>query len=166
MCLATATLSGQVNANAQAPVVVSNTSVERSAGGFKVSYAVTNWSLKTVVAYVTVVSFFDANGNVASRTTRTRMMGFDPSGKKLLPGETNGEHTRHVHLRPDGTPLGTKVSVDYVLFEDGSSWGPDTTKRSVEVQATLRGWELARAHFKRLLKEKGVQSVIEDLNRY
>jgi hypothetical protein len=57
----------------------------------------------------------------------------------------------------------TQISVDYVLFVDGSGWGPDTTHHSLELQGVIRGSKLVRAILKRKLQTEGPEAVLEAL---
>jgi hypothetical protein len=56
------------------------------------------------------------------------------------------------------------LSIDFVEFIDGTTWGPDVA-RSRERLAGLRyGAQRTARHFRRILKEQGPQAVVEAMN--
>jgi hypothetical protein len=71
-------------------------------------------------------------------------------------------------MKPDAeklTAATARVSVDYVVFEDKSSWGPDTEKMGPAIRAEINGARAERARLKRLLREGGSGKVVDDLQR-
>jgi len=58
-----------------------------------------------------------------------------------------------------------KMTVDYVVFEDKSSWGPDTQTLGRAINAEISGARAERRRLKTLLKQHGAQKVVEELER-
>jgi hypothetical protein len=48
------------------------------------------------------------------------------------------------------------LAVDYVLFEDGTAWGPDELKLAARIAGTRQGWHSAYAHLRSILNKQGV----------
>jgi len=133
-------------------------------GGQQVAH-VTNASAKKVQAYVLAVDAVDDSGKVVFRVSEISMRGLQPPPyDAFAPGETSHDEIRLPQRKNGGAPLKAgKVALDFVLYADGSSWGPDTKKDSVRVRATIAGWRTAIAYLRSVLKEKGANAVAEYL---
>jgi hypothetical protein len=152
---------------ADSPLEV-QTSTVRAAEGHNLNCSVTNRSDKDVVAYSIVADFFDSQNKPAGRLSANAIMNLTTNSKGLTgglaPGQTGGPNRPFtLPAKSDGTPVSFKVSVDYVLFKDGSTWGPDSMKQSLNIMGTQQGWRQSRAHLKQLLAERGIQAVAEAL---
>jgi hypothetical protein len=58
-----------------------------------------------------------------------------------------------------------RISVDYVLFKDGSTWGPDAMKTSLKIAGILKGWQLSNSHLKEVMQTGGVNAVAAELTK-
>lgn len=58
-----------------------------------------------------------------------------------------------------------RIAVDYVVFEDGTTWGPDTEKLGRAIKAEISGARAERRRLKMLLTKYGPQKVVEELER-
>lgn len=58
-----------------------------------------------------------------------------------------------------------RISADYLVFEDKSSWGPDVEKLGRSIKAEIAGARAERRRLKMLLKKHGPEKVLEDLER-
>jgi len=158
-------------ANQKGPVALSplevQSSTAKAAEGFSLTCSVTNKSNQEIVAYSIVADFFDSSGNPAGRLSTNAIMNLATNSKGstrgLAPGATGGTNRFALPTESNGTPVSYKVSVDYVLFKDGSTWGPDTAKQSLTITGTQQGWRQSRSQLKRLMAERGIQAVADAL---
>jgi len=148
-------------ASDEAPMAVAAVSGEN---GRAVAH-VTNVSAKKVRAYVLAVDAVDDSGKVIFRETGISIRGLEPPPHDAFaPGETSEDEIRLPRRKSGGPELRAgKVSLDFVLYADGSSWGPDTAKGSVRVRATISGWRTAIGYLQSVLREKGPDGVAEYL---
>jgi hypothetical protein len=51
------------------------------------------------------------------------------------------------------------IIVDYVLFPDGTSWGPNSLGQASALKGMQQGWRLAVSTLKRMLNEQGPTAV-------
>ncbi|MBX5494537.1 MAG: hypothetical protein IRZ15_04305 [Bryobacteraceae bacterium] len=56
--------------------------------------------------------------------------------------------------------------MDYVLFQDGTHWGPNSLGQGAKLEGIQQGWTTAIGRVKQLLVEKGSSAVIDYLNQY
>ena len=159
------------HANQQDPVAGSplevQSSTAKSSEGFALACSVTNKSNQEIVAYTIVADFVDSSGKPAGRLSANTIMTLSTNSKGstsgLAPG-AKGKTSRFVlPTESNGTPASYKVSVDYLLFKDGSTWGPDIEKQSLAIKGTQQGWRQSRAQLKRLMAERGIQAVADAL---
>jgi hypothetical protein len=156
-------ISVAVAANQQDPAAVSSplevqTSTVSAGQGFNLTCRVTNKSNQDIVAYTIVVDFLESSGKPAGRLSTNAIMNLatnsNGSTRGLSPGATGGSNRPFsLPSEPNGTPVRFRVFVDYVLFKDGSTWGPDVMKQSLKIVGTQDGWRMSRAELKRLLAE-------------
>ncbi|HVU44796.1 MAG TPA: hypothetical protein VHD85_01645 [Terracidiphilus sp.] len=111
------------------------------------------------LAYVVVVGSVDQDGKKGpTRVTQyTKHALFDDQ----TPFQAGGVFQKTVSGFVDkaGRPLKAEPALDYVLFADGSEWGPDTLKQSREVKAILRGANTAALSLNKLLESQGAAAV-------
>ncbi len=154
-CLA---LSAQPAGSDEPPVRVELSSVRRPNGQEVSSWRVTNVSRKEVRAYVAVL---ESSGNEAGcRRVHVSVFGLDPLAQdRLRPGEQRQDR---IGAMGGGAPQ--RATVDFVLFTDGSTWGPDTQHKSLLIQGLLQGRRALLAQLKRVLETQGVEAVVKILN--
>lgn len=68
----------------------------------------------------------------------------------------------------DRYPQGSEVKVsrlivEYVLFTDGSSWGPDSKGQAGHINGVIQGRRATIALLKRIMETQGVRAVEEIL---
>jgi hypothetical protein len=66
------------------------------------------------------------------------------------------------NIKPDEKIL---LSVDYVVFEDGSSWGNDTQQKSKEITGEWAGRKFAVQYFKELIKNRDITTLTNVLEQ-
>jgi hypothetical protein len=140
------------------PLVISNQSQQ----GAIVSFDLTNTSAKPVRADVITCAMKPANGQrgvVKVQQTAIYGLGADV----LVPPAFHAGLTHHEQFRA-ATPNASgpcKLSVDYVLFTDGSSWGPDAQKSSQAIRAVLSGYNAAIMNLQTRLTQGGEESALQ-----
>ncbi len=154
----------------QQPITISAVSISKAAAGkpSKLSFYLTNRSSKVIDAYALRVGILDASGRPVSHLARA-------AAKKLLPASDQKGHapdeTWEGHfdlplvLRQNISVADVKISVDYIFFDDGSTWGPDIARQSVRIAGMREGALMERDRLRKLLKRAGIDAVRADLNR-
>jgi len=142
------------------PLTPTGEHVTATANGKQLSFAVINSSQKQIVGWAIVVDVV-VGGKVVTAFTEVAIK--EP-GMSVRPGEV-------VPVRPfayqprGGFDADFKIKIDYVRFADHSSWGPDSRKDSRRIAGFFEGFDAARKRLKRLLSEKGVGAVVDELKR-
>jgi len=125
-----------------------------------------NASTSRIAGYIIRFSDFGPDGALIDESFSTTLVGLasDHPRQAYVPGEIWKLETRAAGRQ--GMPGATrKVSVDFVLFEDGAGWGPDTKNGSLRLRGVVEGWRAAHGHLRRVLKEKGAAAVIEQISK-
>jgi hypothetical protein len=101
----------------------------------------TNLSEKSIAAYVLVLRTVDSQGSAIGRHILNPVLVLDPNDARNAkkPGDTWVD----VFRRTPGTAA--TVDVDYVLFTDGTSWGPDSEKMSLRIAGMREGYRAGLA---------------------
>ncbi|MDX2268121.1 MAG: hypothetical protein NW208_08445 [Bryobacter sp.] len=63
-----------------------------------------------------------------------------------------------------GQPLPLRATVDLVIFEDGSDWGPQRHKQSARLLGQAEGTKIYHSHMRQMLAKQGVSAVVEHLS--
>ncbi len=152
----------QSTAQNQGPMEISDLSVAPSDRGLVAMLNLTNKSERGVSAHVLAADFFDSQGALSSRAVQVAMVGRQSPGSESNPP---GHVTTARFMIPskDGQPVNHRIYVDYVVFEDGSTWGPDQTHNPLKIEGIREGWRMASSHFKRVLHDGGQQGLAEAL---
>ena len=132
----------------QKQVVDNNTHSTTWAPG--VDLTVKNVSGRCIVAYSLKLEWKDSEGNLVATGGETRFRHQKAQLACLDPGQTLGREggALRVPLDPSGNATKADVTVDFVIFGDGSTWGPGT---DVEQRGFLLG---KYAAYKQLQKEQ------------
>jgi hypothetical protein len=103
-----------------------------------ISYTFRNAAKKDIAACVVVTEFYDGETKVMQQMTR--LISGHPNASTLVPGSAwyPGVIARAVH-QATGRPLDYKPVLDYVVFTDGSTWGPDAMKNAGYIEGYLQG---------------------------
>ncbi len=145
------------------PLEIRGLSDRTTGGSTAATVTLANASEKAVAGFVLVASAPSPRTGRPRQIVRAQLRAVeDPGNDGYDPG---AEFQVRFQVPPDfavGSP-DTQVSLDYVLFVDGSGWGPDTTHRSLELKGVIRGSKLARAVLKRKLQTEGPDAVLEAL---
>jgi hypothetical protein len=151
-------LTAQPSSPDQPPVEVELVTIQAPQGQERF-WRVKNVSQKDVSAYVACVPNDTGRCNQIHTTVyATSPAPFD----RLRPGETREEP--HLKLTAAAPPKPVvRATVDYVLFADGSTWGPDTRTQSLWIRGVIHGTRGTLARLKRLLDTQGTSAVIEEI---
>lgn len=137
-------LTIEVVAQNDSPLQITLINVDNSAPSFQViNLAVQNTGNKPVRAYSVY-----AEGKLTGRTVTSNF-----AAKLLQQGESynNRLPVERENIKADEK---LSLSVDYVEFEDGSSWGDDTQQRSMKITAEREGRKAAIKQIKDLVKNQ------------
>jgi hypothetical protein len=106
--------------------------------------AVTNQSDKPIRGYLLTTSFFDPTTGARIRRFSTKELEThgNPSDY-LAPGATWVADPRKFSHLPDGTLATYEISVDLVVFADGTTFGPKKSQESDEVLGMFWGIDVA-----------------------
>jgi hypothetical protein len=106
---------------------------------------VTNESATAIRGYLFTTSFFDPTTGARLRRVSTKELEThgNPSDY-LAPGSSWVADPRKFSYLPDGTLASYKITVDLVVFADGSTFGPKKSRESDEVLGMFRGIDGAK----------------------
>lgn len=143
------------------PIAISSAQLSPTDGS--VVLTLSNQAAKKIRAYVLKLEFPDKAGGVAFRGSEMRLTGLGPPPARdgFAPNET-WTHKIRLAAAPHVVP---GVTVDYVVFSDGSTSGIDSMGQAQKIRGVEEGWSTAVANLKRLLNEEGPQAVVDYLNR-
>ena len=126
-----------------------------------------NAANQPIVAYVLRAEFVDdRSGKTVEQASVVKVMGLSvlPGPADAIgPGEPFTE-SMPSPVRPDGTPPHYRLVVDYLVFADGTSSGPDLAGKSATINATRYGWQRALTELRQMLQQRGPQAVVDALN--
>jgi hypothetical protein len=106
---------------------------------------VTNESDRTIRGFVFTESFLDpATENRIRRVTTKELETQGNPSDYLAPGATWVAGPRKFSHLPDGTLATYSITLDFVVFADGSTFGPKKSRESDEVLGMFRGIDAAK----------------------
>lgn len=115
-----------------------------------------NQSAKGIIAYaVTTRSFGPLTGRIAE------LKGPRP-GVDAIPDSTRW--TAELNVPPDD-PQGSEIYVDYLKFDDGTTWGPNNSHYAEWVDGFLMGYRSGKAGLRTLLERDGVEALLAEIER-
>jgi hypothetical protein len=109
-------------------------------GQDKLAVEVTNESETPVRGYLFTITFFDPKTGTTIRRVSTKELETqgNPSGY-LAPGQTWVGDPRKFSVLPDGSLASYKITLDLVVFANGSIFGPMKSQESAEVLGMFDG---------------------------
>lgn len=72
--------------------------------------------------------------------------------------------TAELNVPPDD-PQGSEIYVDYVKFDDGTTWGPNNSHYGEWVDGFLMGYRSGKAGLRSLLHRDGVEALVAEIER-
>ena len=152
--------------SANSPLALSNVSQQ----GSTVSFDLTNISQKPIRADVIACAVRGTNRQPGAVTLQqTAVYGLGPDILAPLAfdaGVTHQEHLGGIPPTPRGQVDSCVLSIDYVLFTDGSAWGPDTRKASLDIRGVISGYNRAVMGLQRKLKAAGTDAVVQYIRQF
>lgn len=132
--------------------------VRRDGGQQVLAVEATNVGDAPIRGYVFTASFFDpATGKRLRRITTKELETHGNPGDYLLPGATWVAGARKFSYLPDGTPASYTITLDLVVFADGSMFGPRHSSESDEVLGMFQGIDAANPSSRGTFKPKQPQ---------
>jgi hypothetical protein len=118
----------------------------------------TNVAASPIRGYVFTESFFDpATGNRLRRVTTKELETHGDPTHYLLPGATWVAGPRKFSYLSDGSPANYTISLDLVVFADGSMYGPKQSRESDEVLGMFLGIDTTNPTSRGTFKPKQAQ---------
>lgn len=145
------------------PLLTWDFSVKDSGTEQTVSFRVKNSGTKPIIGYV---SFIRTNDGVTIiEVYKRHHVAFHRSAVYKPGAEWTEEFSLSSLRGAAGQALSvSKPEIDFVLFEDGSRWGPDQYRLASRIRGEIAGVTLEHARLSDLLKRKGVEAVVKDLS--
>jgi hypothetical protein len=148
------------------PLVISNVSQQ----GGTVSFDLTNTSQKPIRADVIACTVRGANPRSAALTVQqTSIYGLGPDllvAPAFDAGLTHHEQFGSIPRSPGGRFDSCSLSADYVLFTDGTGWGPDTRNSSRAIRGAIAGYNRAVLGLQRKLQQSGSDAVLQYIREF
>lgn len=145
-------ISADVITQKDCPILISVFNTENSDRTFQtVNYSIQNVSQKPILSYTLV-----GNGKGVGKIITSSYI-----SKLFQPQAVNFEqfYEERANIRPESK---LSLSIDYVLFADGSSWGEDERKTSEQIIQYIAGRKAAVEYFRKLI-EKNDREVLSKL---
>src|SRR5579872_940081 len=148
----------------------SATAVNPHNGQHAVVVTLKNVGNKPVVAYILRIEFLDETGKPRGAIVSRIVELADPANPndagKLIDVGQQWQHPKplFVSLVKNGVERNYRVTLDYVCFSDGSSWGPDVSKMGKELNAYVRGFQTAKRYLGQKLQREGPEALKEELS--
>jgi hypothetical protein len=132
------------------------TGIWRDEGGHQMlGVEATNIGATPIRGYVFTASFFDpATGNRLRSVTTKELETRGNPNDYLLPGGTWVAGARKFSYLPDGTLASYAITLDLVVFADGSMFGPKQSRESDEVLGMFQGIDGANPSSKGTFRAK------------
>lgn len=108
-----------------------------------------NSSALPIRGWVLRVDFFDpvSHKSRGQSNPSSLFVPYDGQPARLLyPGQSIDERLRGLPQSSAGIAATFAVDVDFVVFQDGSSWGPKELKESYDLAGMVRGIDLVAQH--------------------
>ena len=131
-------------------------------GGAAIELQVINLSDNVAIAWVFTSRHFGRDGSVVSRSFKVVVLP-EETNSGLTPG-ASWLGTLHIPSA-DGRAVDHDLVLDYVLFSDRSSWGPDTGGFSRHIAGQMQARRVERARLREILERQGVQALTQELSR-
>ena len=115
---------------------------------------------RPIRAYVLVVEFLrDNKPSMTFAITQARFQE-NPWNK----GQVIQSNNVTAPVDAEGQPLSVRTSLDLVVFNDGSVWGPQRRKESSRTLGRIEGTRIYHNRLKEVLDKQGVSAVVGLLN--
>jgi hypothetical protein len=149
------------------PLSIASEPFVKTDTGARGSVTLTNAGSKDIAAYVLRIVVGDSSGKPLWSGVRAGLT------NAVIPSTPRGPYNPGERLKMEiDIPVTLAVSkervdvqLDYVLFTDDSSWGPDRSQESLVVKGMRRGAIAERAGLRQVLQRKGKDALADELSR-
>lgn len=144
------------------PVIFKSELISQRDSGSMVTLV--NTSSKKIIAYVLKIEELDAEGKVIHKISDVRVFGLETL--PISGGKVAGEQWNHKSglLANPGLPA-SRLTMDYILFEDNLTWGPNTLGLAAKISGIQEGWKVANVVHQQILQEQGTAGLVDYLSR-
>lgn len=157
LCLAsTATAVSQtIKSSSDDPVRILSVTSNHDQPNKQFEVELYNQSTKGVVAYAVRIRRSGLSGRTGS------VKGPRP-GVDVIPDSTSWTTGVQLTAQPEEE---AEIYIDFVRFDDGSTWGPNDTHYAEWVEGFLAGYRGAKSGLRSLLKRDGVEALLAEIER-
>ena len=131
-------------------------------GGAAIDLQVTNQSDKVAIAWVLISRHFKDDGTAVSRSFKVVSLPEEPNSG-LAPGDA--WYGQLEIPSADGRAVAHDLALDYVLFSDGTSWGPDAGGFSAHIAGQAQSRRVERARLREILERQGPEALAQELDK-
>lgn len=152
---------------AQAPSEVPLRITPMPVAGIGTSLHVVNISSKPIVGFVVVTDFVRDNGTTVHKTAQAEVRGdmrINGNVNFLLPGAEIRTRPAPDPSTSTGEALKQKISLDLVVFSDGSHWGREADFTSAWLRGSIEGMRRQRMRYQELLAKQGLAALENELS--
>lgn len=145
------------------PLRIRSLSVSDRDADQRVSFRVKNAGSRPILAYVSYVEVKD--GARIMEVYKRQHIAFDRSAVYQPDAEWSEEYSLALPRGAAGPALVVaQPRIDFVLFEDGTQWGPDQYRLASRIRGEIAGVTFEHARLRDLLKRKGIEALVTDLS--
>jgi hypothetical protein len=127
---------------------------------FKASYSLENVSNKTI----RIFSIRENQGEEIPFIAASSLFNADNNSGLFQPNQIRTSVTGGNFTDPD-IPQRIIVGVDFVEFNDGSTWGEDATRTKESLSGSRAGAKVYLEYLQRVKRERGIHAVIKTVNQ-
>jgi hypothetical protein len=130
-----------------------------------IQFTIKNDSGKEIAAYVIAWNTITHTGKMGGSSMYIEDKSLLRSSNKMGIGATEAcEVMGSVTASPNDSFERLEVWVDYILFTDGTSTGPNKTRMAADITNRRQGAKMLRSYLQQTYQQKGIDSLLEELN--
>lgn len=130
-----------------------------------IRFTIKNDSGKEIAAYVIAWNTITRTGKMGGSSMYIEDKSLLRSSNKMGIGATEEcEGMGSVTAAPNDSFEKLEVWVDYILFTDGASTGPNKMRMASDITNRRQGAKMLRSYLQRTYQQKGIDSLLEELN--
>jgi len=130
-------------------------------------YTLTNRSQKPILGAVVAITFYDGDGARQAGPAEITAMSLVNSDPPLAPGGVKNVAVTQTYVvgrgKRQAPPTRSELRLDYVLYQDGTHWGPDSTHSGARIPAMRLGASLELDQMRLLLQRGGAAALLQHL---
>ena len=129
-----------------------------------IRFTIKNNSGKEIAAYVIAWNTISRTGDTGSSMYMEDKSLLRSSNKMGIGAIEECEDMGSVTAAPNNSFEKLEVWVDYILFTDGTSTGPNKMRMGADIKNRRQGAKMLRSYLQRTYQQKGIDSLLEELN--